>query len=96
MHELAGEDGAEGSASLHGAPARAGAVRTRYAPVHRIHRHARIHPENLATEYQGCVTVLLGGDQGYRHRLLWLEAGRQAVHVGDGDGERGVALTAQR
>jgi hypothetical protein len=27
---------------------------------------------------------------------LWLEAGRQAVHVGDGDGERRVALAAQR
>jgi hypothetical protein len=32
-------------------------------------------------------------EQQYWHSL-WLQAGRQAVHVGDGDGERRVALAA--
>jgi hypothetical protein len=39
-------------ASLRGAPARAGTVRVRCAPVHRIDRQARINRENLQLRLQ--------------------------------------------
>jgi hypothetical protein len=37
-----------GPASLHGAPARAGAVRMGWSPAHPIHRQARIHRQNMS------------------------------------------------
>jgi hypothetical protein len=40
--------------------------------------------------------VPLGTRSAALAQTLGLEAGRQAVHVGDGDGERRVALAAQR
>lgn len=58
------------SASLPVAPARAGAVRIRYAPIHPVHRQARIrhtnsrHPLSRASEEEG------GAEGSYRAPCL--------------------------